>query len=276
MSSWFWFLLLLAAVSTNGLGLHRPDRIVGGDPVRDGDALWQVSLQSMSGGYHFCGGTLISSNWVVTAGHCTLDFTEKQMRVVVGTNDLLKDNNAYYMVERIIRNPGFNQMTLENDIALIKLLQPASRAGHTGSSIAMEANENLPEEDCRVTGFGRLSSAGAASTKLMSAVVPLRTYEDCVKAFPPDMYTVGKGHLCAGGDHTDACQGDSGGPLVCCKGKTLSASGCKLVGVVSWGIGCATPKLPGVYTKVSHYRHWVNQEIKNYNEKRRSKRLEED
>nr|XP_053650285.1 serine protease 30-like [Cherax quadricarinatus] len=74
-------------------------------------------------------------------------------------------------------------------------------------------------------------------------------------------------NLCAGGDDKDACQGDSGGPLVCCTNSTEDLASCRLTGITSWGIGCATEGIPGVYTEVAHYVGWLRKTIsKEYGE----------
>lgn len=261
-----YLLPLVALLAVNGgtaKYLNRPDRIVGGEPVPEGDALWQVSIQSLSG-HHFCGGTLVAEQWVVTAAHCTFVYSPEEMRVVLGTNQLSFDNKRVH-VEKVIRNANYNQYTMENDIALFKLkIDEREECG--GIPLSMETSEELRDDtdNCRVTGFGRLSSGGATSDTMMGAAVPLRTSDDCQAAFPAPDYVINAGHVCAGGGDTDACQGDSGGPLVCCnEGAKLRALECRLVGVTSWGVGCATPGLPGVYTKVAHYQQWLEEQMSN-------------
>ncbi|XP_018024774.1 serine protease 1 [Hyalella azteca] len=239
--------------------LVRPGRIVGGEPVPEGDAMWQVSVQTRTGA-HFCGGTLISDEWVVTAAHCSVNFKAGAVQVAYGGNTL-DSMKAVVPVSRIIVHERYDPNSMVNDIALLQMA-PSARSSRSGTPIPLETREDLGEENCRVTGFGRLSSGGQVADRLMGVWVPLRSLEDCIKDFLPETYALTDGHVCAGGGREDACQGDSGGPLVCCnQNSTLRSDECNLVGVVSWGIGCATPGKPGVYTKVAHYKSWIEENI---------------
>ncbi|KAA0184631.1 hypothetical protein HAZT_HAZT009221 [Hyalella azteca] len=203
--------------------LVRPGRIVGGEPVPEGDAMWQVSVQTRTGA-HFCGGTLISDEWVVTAAHCSVNFKAGAVQVAYGGNTL-DSMKAVVPVSRIIVHERYDPNSMVNDIALLQMA-PSARSSRSGTPIPLETREDLGEENCRVTGFGRLSSGGQVADRLMGV------------------------------------WGDSGGPLVCCnQNSTLRSDECNLVGVVSWGIGCATPGKPGVYTKVAHYKSWIEENI---------------
>lgn len=87
--------------------------------------------------------------------------------------------------------------------------------------------------------------------------VDIMLHDKCAKIFHKAI-TVTDQMICAGGKDKDACQGDSGGPLVC-----TGSEGTKILsGIVSWGVGCATRGIPGVYTDVRSYAEWIGEHIK--------------
>jgi len=111
-----------------------------------------------------------------------------------------------------------------------------------------------------VAGWGTTSENGSISNTLMKVDVPFVTKDACQKAYSEDNIEITDRMLCAGFEEggKDSCQGDSGGPLVY---KTKSSGNYYLVGVVSWGIGCARPHKYGVYSKVSEVLDWINTTI---------------
>lgn len=248
--------------------LTRPDRIVGGEPVNRGEMPWQVSIQMKYGssGSHFCGGTLIAKSWVLTAAHCTRELDYENVVVVTGAWDL-KEPNTEYKVTKIIRAP-YNPDTLQHDLALLKLnvknpVSSVERENQKAVPISLESRTEVDTgKRCTISGWGKVKYGGSLPHILMAADVEVRSDEDCTEMFGGrSFYSVFSTNLCAGGRETDACQGDSGGPLVCCDNSTSEVSSCRISGVVSWGIGCATEGIPGVYTEVAHYIDWVKKSI---------------
>ena len=247
-------------------------RIVNGIEAPAGLLTWQVSLFSAAFG-HYCGGTKVSDEWVITAAHCITpqDKRSPQFWVMHGTNSLL-DGGVVYEVEKAIPHPQYSYNGNMHDIALIKIVPgtavPRSAAersnramGEKTISLATEADEGnrtVYPERVTISGFGRTREGGRISAKLMMADVPLISNADCNA---PSVYNgrIASSMLCAGqlqpdsqGDIVDSCQGDSGGPLV-----SGVRGNPKLVGVVSWGRGCARPNSPGVYTRVASYYPWI-------------------
>ncbi|XP_056409472.1 serine protease hepsin-like [Hyla sarda] len=115
---------------------------------------------------------------------------------------------------------------------------------------------------CSVTGWGNTQYYGQQSDILQEASVPIISSTVCNT---PEYYNnqiTGK-MFCAGYPEggTDACQGDSGGPFVC-EDSISRTSRWRLCGIVSWGIGCALPNKPGVYTKVDQYQRWIYRAMK--------------
>ncbi|KAB7506142.1 Serine protease 56 [Armadillidium nasatum] len=125
----------------------------------------------------------------------------------------------------------------------------------------MERKIDVSDKECLISGWGRLSSEGDLPDVLHSARVSLLSDEECEEALGNSTSKKPfKSNVCAGGGKTDACQGDSGGPLVCCD-DSKSFKNCTLTGITSWGIGCATPGIPGIYTEVAYYKDWINRII---------------
>lgn len=243
-------------------------RIVGGVEAPEGEYPWQVSLyeaqKSPSAG-HFCGGTLISPQWVVTAAHCFAD--GRRFRVYAGSQSLLGGGNSYDVAE-VIAHEAYDPFTSENDIALVRLGEVTNSAGAakqrrssappTPATLiaAAEASKRVaPPEIAVVTGWGRTAEKGAGSPQLQMIEAPLVSHDDC-NAEGKYEGQVTANMICAGGQGKDSCQGDSGGPLMVAK----EDGSFVLAGVVSWGEGCAKEEYPGIYTNVAKYLDWIRQQ----------------
>lgn len=216
-------------------------RIVGGRPASLTDTPWVVAL-TMPNGFHFCGGTLVARNKVVTAAHCALATPSINMRVVAGRSDLRTPTGVVAQVADIWTHPSFVAPSRGEDVSVLTLDQSLDFAP---LGLAGPADGKLYEPGTRATvfGWGHTTPTGKPSPMLLSAVVPVVSDAECAHDYdgyrPNTMVCAG---LSQGG--VDACQGDSGGPLV---------AGDKLIGVVSWGDGCARPESPGVYARVINY-----------------------
>ncbi|XP_034567394.1 transmembrane protease serine 9-like [Notolabrus celidotus] len=234
-------------------------RIVGGQPAPEGSWPWQASLQR--GGGHFCGGSLVNSEWVVSAAHCFKSTSTSNLAVSLGRQSLEGSNpNAVTRtVVQIIRHPDYNTDTNENDISLLKLSSPVIFnnfilpvcLAEPGSSFFSGVNS-------WVTGWGNIGSGVSLPSpqELMEVEVPIVGNRKCncnygVGSITENMICAG---LEAGGK--DSCQGDSGGPLVSKQGDRWV-----LAGIVSFGNGCALANFPGVYARVSSYQLWINSHI---------------
>ena len=220
-------------------------KIVGGEPAGDMDNPFQVALLNKSiasnGGAQFCGGSLVRSNFVVTAAHCSDFTTADQVQVLTGTRGLDGTGERRDVVSITI-HPSWNPSTFDNDVAVWKLSTDA-----TGITLATLATEDgAVGSDVLVTGWGE-TQAGPPPIQLMKVKVPLASEANCNDA---DSYdgAITDTMLCAGHDAggKDSCQGDSGGPL------TRGPNNTVLTGVVSWGEGCALPNKFGVYARVSN------------------------
>ncbi|XP_066973552.1 trypsin-1-like [Macrobrachium rosenbergii] len=239
--------------------VNRNARIVGGTVAQLYEYPWQAAMTSKTSNAPFCGASIIASEWILTASHCVYGTTADSIDIVVGEYDWSlpnETNSAVYTVSAIYRHPQYNISTFDNDLALLKLSQPITfQSDNKIAPICLPPPDLLYENvNATVTGWGTLSSGGTQPTMLYEAVVPTMTNAKC-NTLLSNQVTVNM--ICAGKDAggVDSCQGDSGGPLV-----TNSQSGTymELIGVVSWGYGCAEPNKPGVYARVNKFLSWIS------------------
>jgi secreted trypsin-like serine protease len=246
---------------------NQTPKIVGGKPAAPGEYPWQVSLVvswiANPNQGHFCGGTIYNNQWIVTAAHCLVRVRAADVHLVGGTNVLLPGVHRVN-VARIIMHKNYNAGTSDEDIALIELKSPLA-LGTTMQQIGLlEPSEEpavlVKDKVLTVTGWGATAQGAAVVRDLQEVDVPFVTREVCND---PLSYNgkITENMICAGkaAGGVDSCQGDSGGPIV----YRPSGSAPKLVGVVSWGEGCARPGKYGVYTRVARYNSWVKNCIAN-------------
>ncbi len=233
-------------------------KIVGGGPADSGKNRWIASLQR---GDHFCGASWVGDRWVVTAAHCVAGEKVGGLKVWVGGYDLRRpEQGQTAQVKNIFMHPNYNDDTLRNDVALIELKTPIG-SGITPASLATtKITDKLakPGKAATVSGWGALSENGASPKILHEVRLPIVSNSECNSpgAYGGDVFG---SQICAGlrQGGKDACYGDSGGPLwVSKKGKD------HLVGIVSWGEGCAEPRKYGVYTRVASFKGWIESKMK--------------
>uniref|UniRef100_A0A3B5AB54 trypsin n=1 Tax=Stegastes partitus TaxID=144197 RepID=A0A3B5AB54_9TELE len=237
----FALFLLISALLCPSAVLGFDDKIVGGYECRDHSVPWQVSLNN---GWHYCGGTLINERWVVSAAHC---FKGMDIELRLGEHHIrYKDGPEQFIAPAaVIPHPEYDRYTINNDIMLIKLAEPAT-LNEFVQPVALPSSCAPAGTQCLVSGWGATKSG--VVTCLHCLDLPILAQEDCERSYP-DRIT--ESMFCAGflEGGKDSCQGDSGGPLVC--------NG-ELQGVVSWGWGCAEEDRPGVYAKVCHFTDWIH------------------
>ncbi|WP_431784838.1 S1 family peptidase [Streptomyces chumphonensis] len=238
-------------------------RVIGGSEVTAADHPWVVAVASReyfgsgrSG--QFCGGVLVGRSAVATAAHC---FSSEvlgadvsrvdDLRVVVGRTDLRTDEGREIEVARVWVNPAWDSRTNAGDLAVLTLASPMPG----GDVLPMAEKEDpayAPGTSAGVFGWGDVRGDGSYATTLRKARVSVLEDARCTDAYPggPAGTYQPESMVCAGLPQggPDACQGDSGGPLV--------ARG-RLVGLVSWGVGCGERDLPGVYTRVGSVRDLI-------------------
>ncbi|XP_032140352.1 chymotrypsinogen B isoform X2 [Sapajus apella] len=134
-------------------------RIVNGEDAVPGSWPWQVSLQDKTG-FHFCGGSLISEDWVVTAAHCGVSTSDV---VVAGEFDQGSDeeNIQVLKIAKVFKNPKFSMLTVRNDITLLKLATPAQFSQTVSAVCLPSADDDFPAGTlCATTGWGKTKYNG--------------------------------------------------------------------------------------------------------------------
>ena len=239
----------------------RTPKIVGGIAASAGQYSWQVSLGASwvpdRFKAHYCGGSIIAEQWILTAAHCVAGLKPDDITVSSGSI-LLGSKINVTKVQAIIVNDAYRKVEDGDDIALLKLASPLKFDRYTNpvalaNTQADERAAKLVEDHAKpllvVTGWGSDGEVNKVR-RLNYAEVPYVEVDDC---HYPTLDSTRM--LCAGFKlgGVDSCQGDSG------SGLTIDSNGSQptLVGIVSFGDGCALPGKPGVYTRVSHYTKWI-------------------
>merc|ERR1712127_86877 len=228
-------------------------KIVGGEDASYGEFPHQIMLlRGGPDGSLMCGGSLVSSNMVVTAGHCCDGQSANRLGVAVGSHklhsmDFYQEN---IQVSKVILHEDYDSFNILNDICLLELESAAAMGSHVATIVFPSAGAEYDEGTmCTVTGWGTTSEGGNLANTLQKVEVPVVSDDHCRDSYGQN--DIADSMICAGLERggKDSCQGDSGGPFVC---------GNELSGVVSWGYGCAEAGYPGVYTQTSYFIDWLN------------------
>lgn len=243
--------------------------VIGGSPTTTDAQPWVVALASRSRfgssrSGQFCGAVAIAPRTVLTAAHCfgrdvlgVADWHQlADLRVIEGRTDLTGNSGEELHPAQVWVNPGFDPATNAGDVAVITLDQALPGGAALSMAQAADTADYQAGTAAQVYGWGDTTGRGDYATTLRSAPVTVFADTDCERAYPgsADGSYLRATMMCAGarGGGRDACQGDSGGPLVV---------GDRLIGLVSWGTGCAQAAYPGVYTRVSAVASLVAQHM---------------
>jgi trypsin len=216
-------------------------------------------------GQHYCGGSLIANNVVLGAAHCVEGFTVEEIktehRIHINKYFGLRENPNMEVLRicDIAVHPGRDSKTQDYDFALYKLCEDSFLAKmKVVIPIKLSKMDPAVQQVLTVTGWGVLKQDGNVPDELQMVNVNYIDTGTCTT--PPFSYTkdqITMSMMCAGalvGGGRDSCQGDSGGPLIL-QGTNKRTH--LLIGVVSWGVGCADPSFPGIYGRVSYVLDWI-------------------
>uniref|UniRef100_A0A4W4E9V2 chymotrypsin n=1 Tax=Electrophorus electricus TaxID=8005 RepID=A0A4W4E9V2_ELEEL len=257
-----WLISCLALVaSTVGCGVPalKPqisgyNRIVNGENAVSGSWPWQVSLQDTTG-FHFCGGSLISQYWVVTAAHCRV--IPGRHRAVLGEHDRGSSAEPLQIlnIAKAISHRYYNSQTFNNDITLLRLVSPAQMTNRVSPVCLATSTISVPAGTrCVTTGWGKTQTTSTPRI-LQQTALPILSQAQCRQYWGQNRIT--EAMICAGASGVSSCQGDSGGPLVCENSNHVWIQ----VGIVSWGTTNCNVRAPAVYARISYLRGWIDQTI---------------
>ncbi|CAB4055009.1 unnamed protein product [Lepeophtheirus salmonis] len=235
-------------------------RIIGGKVARPFEMPWSalVAVKQQEDLYSICGGVLINRWFVLTAAHCVQrdGVTAKPSKVQLGTFlFFVKTNNSFVTkAMEVIPHHQYNASIVSNDIALIKL-RSRPKISMAIQTICLPSNleEKYEERIAFVSGWGKTNTSvnNTVSNILRKAALTVlkNSHKYCKSA---TLKSTRSSKICGYGWDRDSCYGDSGGPLI------LNENGrCTLIGLVSYGFGCAKKFLPGVYTRITSYMEWI-------------------
>lgn len=238
-------------------------RVVNGETAKAGAWPWIVSLQTSSG-FHFCGGSILTPNWILTASHCI----ERRLNnpgsvfVVAGAHnkvDKSEQSQQKIQARRILKHPQYKQRGgLSDDVALIELSSPL-RLNDRVVKACMPTEGVYPRagKNCYLAGWGTTTHPGRAPSELQQAKLPVvqSPHRGCHNRREVVCVGLGFGTRPDGSQHANACRGDSGGPLMCQK----SDGSWQVDGVASYVYTYC--KYYTAYAPVNKYVPWIKKYV---------------
>lgn len=228
-------------------------KIVGGQSADIKDFPFQVSLRRYDSIY--CGGSILSEKWILTAGHCVYDLNGDVSDVALRAGSTSQSSGGQLAgLTWAAAHPQFDMLTLVYDVGLMQLDKAlilddvstrATRLVPVGKALT-------PGQLLTISGWGRLKATGADyPDQLLAVMVPALPLDVCKGLYATRNLLVDDTMICAGFGGKDSCKGDSGGPVV--------DDQLVQVGIVSWGIGCGDVGYPGLYSNLAHadLQQWI-------------------
>jgi len=258
----------IEAQINNNCGQRFVGMIVNGKVTRAHELPFMAAM--INNGRQFCGGSVVDKRHILTAAHCVYHMSKNDvnnLRVVVGDQDIKNSFDVQsaktYTVKRVVRHKNFDINTLFHDVAILSLSQDIN-FDYTVQSVCLDrqASHDFTGTTVQVAGWGATSAGSSTSSTLRK--VDVRVWSNAVCAdnqhYGSTSSRITSNQICAATPESrkDSCSGDSGGPLFYCNPK------CEQIGIVSFGIGCAEAKYPGVYTRVSKYINWIDKIVRKY------------
>ncbi|CAL8088726.1 unnamed protein product [Orchesella dallaii] len=208
----------------------------------------------------YCGATLINNRYILTAAHCIPDMRDTgidNFRIYLGTN--LIDGGTDFLdlgIDTINSHPNFNFDTAENDICLIKLSESVEFTSYINPICLRQSGSPFVDRMGYITGWGSFNLTEHTENALKESEVVVVSNEICAKNYSSEDIPVTDNMLCAALPEEDPCKGDSGGPLIV---KCSSTDTFTQIGIISHGEGCAVQDFPAIFTRVSSFIDWIQQ-----------------
>ncbi|KAJ9578622.1 hypothetical protein L9F63_005112 [Diploptera punctata] len=251
-----------------GLQWRRQARIIGGESANPGEFPWLVSITNRGG--HFCGGTIINKRWVMTAAHCMcsgpVELPVEHIRVNVGKHNLNKRETPIAQeirVRRLILHPDYQCDRYMHDLALLELDDNVDWSKSVWPACLPQAEDpSFVGKEATAAGWGWIQPdvTGKRADILQKVTLLVVDNDTCRNWYKSEgkKTKIADSQICAGYEQggRDTCWADSGGPLMVGDENRIT-----VVGVVSTGIGCARPKLPGLYTRLTNYSSWIRNQV---------------
>lgn len=264
--------------NTTGCGVSS-SRIIGGEEARENEFPWMCSILFSDNSFYGCGATLLSCDPViiVSAAHCfsgLSEFSVSTLKVACGDHIVglgqpgpVDTHEVRLTISKVILHPDYDAASSNNDIAVVEVTgMLACREGAVWPACLPARGESYAGiTETVVTGWGTtqvLTVPGIGSVSFDPSTILLKTslvvVTNTVCEAAMGVGRIQAGMICAAAENTDTCQGDSGGPLV---SRSSPGSPYSLVGITSWGDGCAVPGTYGVYARVTQYMDWVAMQV---------------
>lgn len=197
--------------------MRETNRIVNGADSNPNEIPWQIGVTRAGQRVPFCGGTLISSQYVMTAAHCIQNTKPSDIEVILGEHDITttRDSAITMKVTNIIEHPNYDTGTVNNDFAILKLASPVDlKANRNIVQLACLPQPNYNAADgtvATISGWGTLETGGSERPRrLQKATVSMENQNSCIDTYKR-VNPITEQMICAKGVGTDTCQGDSGG-----------------------------------------------------------------
>ncbi|XP_075726317.1 anionic trypsin-2-like [Rhipicephalus microplus] len=258
------------SINKAGCGVAAPlGRIVHGAKINRPQVPWivYIVIKYMNATNHsaniMCGGSIISPSFILTAAHCLNRKGRYPLSATIYYNATRRREGPRRKAALFIIHPWYDR--LANDIGLIKLQWPVSFDKFVHAVCLPTKYYKLVHRPSLVAGWGRTVEDGRSSNDLLYITSVVLPYELCKATFNKSSLLKKLSNvtvICTLSKFKDSCKGDSGGPLTTWRQKNdLSVQ----IGIVSFGIGCARPDKPGIYTRVATFVPWIRHQIAKYN-----------
>jgi len=232
------------------LAVSDRDPAIYGIAASSGQFPFMVHLWDETQQYHFCGGSLLGPYHVLTAAHCLKGQDITKISVRSGTINYVTAPGQLIDAVSMKIHPSYNDFAIKNDLGVITLSKPFSSSVNT-RTVELASTNVAGGTTVTVAGWGATETQYYGTNQLLYTTAQVISTADCQSTGGAYASVAGSTQICVYADGKDSCQGDSGGPLFTGSGITAVVHG-----LVSWGIDCAV--YPGVYTRVSYFRNWIN------------------